>query len=219
METTQIINTTHHALTSTSEVYGKNAAVPFTEESDLVMGATTRGRWSYACSKAIDEFLAIAYWREKRLPTVVVRLFNTVGPRQTGQYGMVIPRFVTQALEDEPITVYGDGKQVRDIPFHCLSLSPALPQLDRRLLRVLLCAALGARRPNRGVEQRNHHLGFPPRILDRSHHESWPGGTRCRVVTDPPRAKTGCLDKQSGTRDGRGLPRLFAPQRMAGFGR
>lgn len=103
------------------------------------------------------------------------------------------------------------GKQVRDIPLHCLSLSPALPQLDRRLLRVLLCAALGARRPNRGVEQRNHHLGFPPWILDRSHHESWPGGTRCRVVTDPPRAKTGCLDKQFGTRDGRGPPRWIAP--------
>ena len=100
-------------ITSTSEVYGKNAEVPFHEESDLVMGATTRGRWSYACSKAIDEVLAIAYWREKRLPTVVVRLFNTVGPRQTGQYGMVIPRFVTQALEDEPITVYGDGTSSR----------------------------------------------------------------------------------------------------------
>jgi UDP-glucose 4-epimerase len=100
-------------ITSTSEVYGKNAEVPFHEESDLVMGATTRGRWSYACSKAIDEFLAIAYWREKRLPTVVVRLFNTVGPRQTGQYGMVIPRFVGQALRDEPITVYGDGSSTR----------------------------------------------------------------------------------------------------------
>src|SRR5688572_2049553 len=100
-------------LTSTSEVYGKNLKVPFTEESDLVLGATTRGRWSYACSKAIDEFLAIAYWREKRLPTTVVRLFNTVGPRQTGQYGMVVPRFVAQALAGKPITVYGDGTQSR----------------------------------------------------------------------------------------------------------
>ena len=96
-------------LTSTSEVYGKNTAVPFHEEGDLVMGATTRGRWSYACSKALDEFLAIAYWRERGLPTVVVRLFNTVGPRQTGQYGMVIPRFVGQALANEPLTVYCDG--------------------------------------------------------------------------------------------------------------
>ncbi len=100
-------------LTSTSEVYGKSSDIPFHEEGDLVMGATTRGRWSYACSKAIDEFLAIAYWREKGLPTVVVRLFNTVGPRQSGQYGMVIPRFVSQALADEPITVYGDGSTSR----------------------------------------------------------------------------------------------------------
>jgi UDP-glucose 4-epimerase len=100
-------------LTSTSEVYGKSTAIPFREDGDLVMGATTRGRWSYACSKAIDEFLAIAYWREKRLPTVVVRLFNTVGPRQTGRYGMVIPNFVRQALANEPITVYGDGTQRR----------------------------------------------------------------------------------------------------------
>lgn len=100
-------------IASTSEVYGKSADIPFRESGDLVMGATTRGRWSYACSKAIDEFLAVAYWREKRLPTVVVRLFNTVGPRQTGQYGMVIPRFVAQALANEPITVYGDGRQSR----------------------------------------------------------------------------------------------------------
>jgi UDP-glucose 4-epimerase len=98
---------------STSEVYGKSVEVPFREDGDLVMGATTKGRWSYACSKAIDEFLTIAYWKEKRLPTTVVRLFNTVGPRQTGQYGMVIPTFVKQALANEPITVYGDGKQSR----------------------------------------------------------------------------------------------------------
>jgi UDP-glucose 4-epimerase len=98
---------------STSEVYGKSTDLPFREDGDLVLGATTRGRWSYACSKAIDEFLAIAYWREKRLPTVVARLFNTVGPRQTGRYGMVIPSFIKQALEGAPITVYGDGTQQR----------------------------------------------------------------------------------------------------------
>ena len=98
---------------STSEVYGLSAEVPFREDGNLVMGATTKGRWSYACSKAIDEFLALAYWREKKLPTVVVRLFNTVGPRQTGQYGMVIPTFVRQALASRPITVYGDGTQTR----------------------------------------------------------------------------------------------------------
>jgi UDP-glucose 4-epimerase len=98
---------------STSEVYGLSAEVPFREDGNLVMGATTKGRWSYACSKAIDEFLALAYWREKKLPTIVVRLFNTVGPRQTGQYGMVIPTFVRQALAGRPITVYGSGKQSR----------------------------------------------------------------------------------------------------------
>ncbi len=98
---------------STSEVYGLSTEVPFREDGNLVMGATTKGRWSYACSKAIDEFLALAYWREKKLPTVIVRLFNTVGPRQTGQYGMVIPTFVKQALSGRPITVYGSGDQSR----------------------------------------------------------------------------------------------------------
>ena len=100
-------------ITSTSEVYGKRNKVPFNEEDDLVMGPTNKGRWSYACSKAIDEFLAIAYWKEKRVPTVIVRLFNTVGPRQTGRYGMVIPNFVQQALTGQDITVYGDGTQTR----------------------------------------------------------------------------------------------------------
>ncbi len=100
-------------IASTSEVYGLSTEVPFREDGNLVMGATTKGRWSYACSKAIDEFLALAYWREKKLPTVIVRLFNTVGPRQTGQYGMVIPTFVKQALSGRPITVYGSGKQSR----------------------------------------------------------------------------------------------------------
>jgi UDP-glucose 4-epimerase len=98
---------------STSEVYGKNNTVPFHEDADLVMGATTKGRWSYACSKAIDEFLALAYHKEKKLPVVVFRLFNTVGPRQTGRYGMVIPNFVKQAILGHPLTVFGDGKQSR----------------------------------------------------------------------------------------------------------
>ena len=104
-------------IASTSEVYGLSADVPFREDGNLVMGATTKGRWSYACSKAIDEFLALAYWREKKLPTTIVRLFNTVGPRQTGRYGMVIPTFVRQALAGRPITVYGDGKQTRCFGF------------------------------------------------------------------------------------------------------
>jgi UDP-glucose 4-epimerase len=100
-------------IASTSEVYGLSNQVPFREDGTLVLGATTKGRWSYACSKAIDEFLALAYRREKMLPTIIARLFNTVGPRQTGRYGMVVPRFVKQALANEPITVYGDGNQTR----------------------------------------------------------------------------------------------------------
>jgi len=100
-------------ITSTSEVYGKRESVPFRENDDLVIGATSKGRWSYACSKAIDEFLAIAYWKERQVPTVIARLFNTVGPRQTGRYGMVIPNFVQQALAEKEITVFGDGSQRR----------------------------------------------------------------------------------------------------------
>jgi UDP-glucose 4-epimerase len=100
-------------LTSTSEVYGKNSRVPFSEDDDRVLGPTTKSRWSYSCAKAIDEFLALAYQKEKKLPIVIVRLFNTVGPRQTGQYGMVVPRFVQQALNGKPLTVYGDGSQQR----------------------------------------------------------------------------------------------------------
>src|SRR5262249_42190099 len=87
--------------------------IPFSEEGNLVLGPTSKGRWSYACSKAIDEFLALAYWRERKLPTVIGRLFNTVGPRQTGQYGMVVPTFVRQALTGRPITIHGDGQQSR----------------------------------------------------------------------------------------------------------
>ena len=100
-------------ITSTSEVYGKRDRVPFREDDDLIMGPSNKGRWAYACSKLIDEFLAIAYWKEKKVPTVIARLFNTVGPRQTGRYGMVVPNFVRQALSGEEITVYGDGKQRR----------------------------------------------------------------------------------------------------------
>ena len=98
---------------STSEVYGKGASIPFAEQDDLLTGATDKHRWAYACAKTLDEFLALAHWKETRLPVVVVRLFNTVGPRQTGQYGMVVPRFVHAALKNEPIPVYGDGTQAR----------------------------------------------------------------------------------------------------------
>jgi len=100
-------------IASTSEVYGKSEDVPFREDSDLVLGPTPKHRWAYACSKAIDEFLALAYWKERKLPVIIVRFFNTVGPRQSGQYGMVIPNFIRQALAGEPITVFGDGRQSR----------------------------------------------------------------------------------------------------------
>jgi len=100
-------------IASTSEVYGKSTHFPFREDGDLVMGPSDKGRWSYAASKALDEFLALAYWKEKKLPVVIGRFFNTIGPRQTGQYGMVVPNFVRQALEGQPITVFGTGKQSR----------------------------------------------------------------------------------------------------------
>jgi len=104
-------------IASTSEVYGKSTDVPFREGADLVLGATVKHRWAYACSKLIDEFLALAYWKEKKLPIVIVRLFNTVGPRQTGQYGMVLPTFIRQALAGQPITVFGDGTQSRSFTY------------------------------------------------------------------------------------------------------
>ena len=104
-------------IASTSEVYGKSVDFPFREAADLVLGPTAKQRWAYACSKMIDEFLALAYWKEKQLPVVVVRLFNTVGPRQTGQYGMVLPTFVRQALAAHPITVFGDGTQSRSFTY------------------------------------------------------------------------------------------------------
>jgi UDP-glucose 4-epimerase len=126
-------------LASTSEVYGKSAHIPFREDADLVLGPTTKGRWSYAASKALDEFLALSYWKEKKQPVIVVRFFNTVGPRQTGRYGMVLPNFVKCALSNQPIEVYGDGKQsrcfcdVRDTVEALLKLIP----LDRAIGEVV----------------------------------------------------------------------------------
>ncbi len=115
-------------LTSTSEVYGKSEKIPFSEGDDCVIGSTTTRRWAYACAKALDEFLAMAHWNESRLPVVIARLFNTVGPRQTGRYGMVIPRFIAQGLAGEPITVYGDGTQSRCFA-HVLDVIGALVAL------------------------------------------------------------------------------------------
>ena len=126
-------------IASTSEVYGKNTNVPFREDADLVLGATTKGRWSYAASKALDEFLALSYWKEKKQPVIVVRFFNTVGPRQTGRYGMVLPNFVKHALDSSPIEVYGNGQQsrcfcdVRDTVESLLRLMP----LDRAVGEVI----------------------------------------------------------------------------------
>ena len=126
-------------IASTSEVYGKNTNVPFHEDADLVLGATTKGRWSYAASKALDEFLALSYWKEKKQPVIVVRFFNTVGPRQTGRYGMVLPNFVKRALDGDPIEVYGNGQQsrcfcdVRDTVEALLRLMP----LDRAVGEVI----------------------------------------------------------------------------------
>lgn len=113
---------------STSEVYGKGTSVPFKEDDDILKGSTSKHRWAYACAKELDEFLALAHWKESRLPVVVVRLFNTVGPRQTGQYGMVVPRFVKAALKGDPIPVHGDGSQSRCFG-HVLDVVEALPKL------------------------------------------------------------------------------------------
>ena len=116
---------------STSEVYGKSVDVPFREDADLVMGATVKHRWAYACSKAIDEFLALAYYKERGLPVIIVRFFNTVGPRQTGQYGMVLPTFVKQALSGTPLTVYGDGTQSRSFTYVGDVVGALVKLLDR----------------------------------------------------------------------------------------
>ena len=130
---------------STSEVYGKSDAVPFREDGDIVLGATSRSRWSYACSKAVDEFLAQAYWKDKGLPVVVGRLFNTVGPRQSGRYGMVLPRFVGQAIRGAPVTVYGDGRQTR-----CFSL---VGEVVESILDLLHCPDAVGRVVNVGSTQ------------------------------------------------------------------
>jgi UDP-glucose 4-epimerase len=126
-------------LASSSEVYGKNANVPFDEDADLVLGPTTKGRWSYAASKAVDEFLALAYWKEKRLPVIVGRFFNTVGPRQTDRYGMVMPTLVGQALAGLPLTVFGSGKQTRcfcDVQ-DCVQAILRLANTDRAVGQVI----------------------------------------------------------------------------------
>ncbi len=143
-------------LTSTSEVYGKGSKVPFSENDDTVMGATSTRRWSYACAKALDEFLALAHWVESKLPVIVVRLFNTVGPRQTGQYGMVVPGFVKQALNGQPITVYGDGQQSR-----CFA---HVQDVIEALLQLMLCPQARGQVINIGNNQEITILGLAERV-------------------------------------------------------
>ena len=157
-------------ITSTSEVYGKRTNIPFREDEDLIMGPTNKSRWSYACSKAIDEFLAIAYWKEKKVPAVIVRLFNTVGPRQTGRYGMVIPNFVRQAISNGEITVYGDGSQSRCFT-HVANVVDALIKVAtrRKPLARSITSAANRKSPScnwpsesRNWPGRNHQLfSFP----------------------------------------------------------
>ncbi len=157
-------------IASTSEVYGKSQALPFREDGDLQMGATDKGRWAYACSKAIDEFLAMAYWRERALPTTVVRLFNTVGPRQTGSYGMVVPRLVGQALAGEPLTIYGDGRQTRCFCHVADVVAGPVRPGDRRA------------RLRKRVQRRRHHRDLDPRPRPADHRRD---GLQVGDLLDP----------------------------------
>ncbi len=144
-------------LTSTSEVYGKSTAVPFDEDGDRLSGPTTKHRWAYACAKALDEFLAMAYWKSTRLPVRIVRLFNTVGPRQTGQYGMVVPNFVRQALANEPLQVHGDGSQSR-----CFC---HVADVVRGLVGVMQCDAARGQVINLGATEEVTILELARRII------------------------------------------------------
>lgn len=145
-------------IASTSEVYGKSEAIPFNEDDDTVLGSTRFSRWSYACSKAIDEFLALAYYQQYGLPVVIVRLFNTVGPRQTGQYGMVIPRFVEQALSGKPIQIYGDGRQSRC--FCCVL------DVVGGLMKLMDCPAAAGKVFNLGSDEEISIESLADKILD-----------------------------------------------------
>lgn len=151
-------------LTSTSEVYGKSTAVPFDEDGDRLSGPTTKHRWAYACAKALDEFLALAYWKATRLPVIVVRLFNTVGPRQTGQYGMVIPNFVQRAMAGEPLQVYGDGSQSR-----CFC---HVADVVRGLVSAMHCDAARGQVINLGATEEISMLELAQKIVTETHSHS-----------------------------------------------
>lgn len=157
-------------IASTSECYGKSEQIPFSEDGDPLLGPTSKGRWSYACSKLIDEFLAIAYYRERGLPTVVGRLFNTVGPRQTGQYGMVVPTFVKQALAGQPLTVFGDGAQSR-----CFThVSDAV----RALIDLMACPQALGQVFNIGNTEEISILGLAQKVIERA-------GSKSQIVFVP----------------------------------
>lgn len=165
-------------IASTSEVYGKSNSLPFREDGDLVMGAPYRGRWSYACSKAIDEFLALAHYREKRLPTVIGRLFNTVGPRQTGRYGMVLPTFLRQALREEPITVFGNGNQRRCF-CHVSDVVRALVELlatDRHYGEVFNIGSTEEISISELAGRIKHRTGSTSQIVTIPYHEAYEDG-------------------------------------------
>jgi UDP-glucose 4-epimerase len=151
-------------IASTSEVYGKSAQVPFREDADLVLGPSTASRWSYACSKALDEFLGIAYWREKRVPVTIVRLFNAVGPRQTGRYGMVLPTFVRQALSQAPLTVFGDGSQTRCFGY--------VGDVVQSLVRIAVSDSAAGEVINIGNDQEISILGLAQRVKELTHSSS-----------------------------------------------
>lgn len=151
-------------LTSTSEVYGKSSAVPFDEDGDRLAGPTTKHRWAYACAKALDEFLAMAYWKSSRLPVVVVRLFNTVGPRQTGQYGMVVPNFVRAARAGEPIQVYGNGQQSR-----CFC---HVEDVVEGLVTLMDCSDALGQVVNLGATEEISILGLAEKIVAETHSSS-----------------------------------------------
>jgi UDP-glucose 4-epimerase len=149
---------------STSEVYGKSINLPFREDADLVLGPTSRGRWAYAASKALDEFLALSYWKEKRLPVVIARFFNTVGPRQTGRYGMVVPTLVNQALRGEPMTIFGTGKQSR-----CFC---DVRDCVEAVLRLVACSQAVGEVTNIGSDQEVSIEGLAEVIKERTHSSS-----------------------------------------------
>jgi UDP-glucose 4-epimerase len=165
-------------IASTSEVYGKSKSLPFREDGDLVMGAPYRGRWSYACSKAIDEFLALAHYRERRLPTVIGRLFNTVGPRQTARYGMVLPTFVRQALSEQPITVFGNGNQRRCF-CHVKDVVRALVDLldsDRHYGEVFNIGSTDEVSISQLAGRIKERTGSPSEIVTIPYHEAYEDG-------------------------------------------